>query len=248
MILTIKYLSKYINSYLRNFRYTFYLKLKKNSKEIVDMNLFNKNYLGKNNELTEIMNNFGSDKGNQHNYTDFYHFLFYKIRDKKLNIFEVGLGSVKHNFSDNMSKFKNYTPLCSLRAWKKYFFNSDIFGADKDKSILTNEKRIRTFYVDMLEKETIEIMWKKIKKKMDIIIDDGMHSFESNIIFFKNSINFLNENGIYIIEDINRSPNNIRKYLNFFRKKNFFWQIIDIKNPKNIRNNCLLIVKKKFIN
>ena len=97
----------------------------------------------------------------------------------------------------------------------------------------------------MLEKETIEIMWKKIKKKMDIIIDDGMHSFESNIIFFKNSINFLNENGVYIIEDINRSPNNISKYLNYFRKKNFFWQIIDIKNPKNIRNNCLLIVKKK---
>ena len=33
MILTIKYLSKYINSYLRNFRYTFYLKLKKTRKK-----------------------------------------------------------------------------------------------------------------------------------------------------------------------------------------------------------------------
>ena len=58
MIITIKYLSKYINSYLRNLRYTIYLKLKKSSNEIVDTNLFNKNYLGKNNELTEIMNNF----------------------------------------------------------------------------------------------------------------------------------------------------------------------------------------------
>ena len=194
------------------------------------------------------MNNFGSDKGNQHNYTDFYHFLFCKLRDKKLNIFEVGLGSVKNNYSDNMSKFRNYKPLCSLRGWKKYFLNSEIFGADKDKSILTNENRIKTFYVDMLEKETIKKMWEKIKKKMDIIIDDGMHSFESNTIFFENSISFLNDNGFYIIEDINRNPNNIRKYLKYFRKKNLFWQIIDIKNRKNIRNNCLLIVKKKFIN
>ena len=245
MTITIKYLSKQINSYLRNLRYTFYLKLKKTPNTIVDMNLFNKNYLGKNNELTEIMNNFGSDKGNQHNYTDFYHFLFWEFRKKKLNIFEVGLGSIKYNYSDNMSKFKNYTPLCSLRGWKKYFFNSEIFGADKDKSILSNENRIRTFYVDMLKKETIKTMWEKVKKKMDIIIDDGMHSFESNTIFFENSINFLNDKGVYIIEDINRNPNNIRKYVKYFGKKNFFWQIIDIKNPKNVRNNCLLIVKKK---
>ena len=248
MIKNIKRFSKNTNLYLRNLRYTFYLKFKNSSKEIVDMALFNKKYLGRENILTEIMNNLGSDKGNQHNYTDFYHFLFNKIRDQKLNIFEVGLGSVKLDFSDNMSKFENYSPLCSLRGWRKYFLNSEIFGADIDQSILNDEYRIKTFYVDMLKKETIKTMWKKIQKNMDIIIDDGMHSFNANIIFFENSINFLNNNGFYIIEDINRKPSNIKKYFKYFSKKNFFWQIVDIKNPKNVRNNCLLIVKKNFIN
>ena len=74
MIKNIKYFSKYLNLYLRNLRYTSYLKIKNSKKKIVDINLFNKKYLGKKNILTEIMNEFGSDKGNQHNYTDFYHF------------------------------------------------------------------------------------------------------------------------------------------------------------------------------
>ena len=43
-------------------------------------------------------------------------------------------------------------------------------------------------------------MWKKIGKKMDIIIDDGMHTYDANIVFFENSINFLVDKGFYIIE------------------------------------------------
>ena len=248
MIKNIKYFSKYLNLYLRNLRYTSYLKIKNPKKKIVDINLFNKKYLGKKNILTEIMNEFGSDKGNHHNYTDFYHFLFNQIREKKLNIFEVGLGSVKVDFSDNMSIFKSYSPLCSLKGWRKYFFNSKIFGADIDKSILNDDENIKTFYVDMLKKNTIDTMWKKIGKKMDIIIDDGMHTYDANIVFFENSINFLVDKGFYIIEDINRKPSNIKKYFQYFSKKDFLWQIVDIKNPKNVRNNCLLIVKKKFNN
>lgn len=47
-------------------------------------------------------------------------------------------------------------------------------------------------------------MWKNLEEKMfDIIIDDGPHTYLSNILFYKNSINKLNKNGIYIIEDIN---------------------------------------------
>ena len=54
----------------------------------------------------------------------------------------------------------------------------------------------------------------KNKKKMDIIIDDGFHSYEANINFYKYSIN--NLNGIYIIEDVHRKPSNIIKFYNFF--------------------------------
>jgi len=94
----LKNLSLKIKFYLRDFRYSNYIKLKSiRKKNLVDIEQFNKNFLNTDNELTEIMKKHSSDKGNlyqNHNYTDFYHFLFKDIRRKNLNIFEVGLGSI----------------------------------------------------------------------------------------------------------------------------------------------------------
>ena len=36
----------------------------------------------------------------------------------------------------------------------------------------------------------------------DIIIEDGLHTFEANKCFFENSIHKVKRGGIYIIEDI----------------------------------------------
>ena len=98
----------------------------------------------------------------------------------------------------------------------------------------------------MLSKDTIFLMWKKINQKMDIIIDDGFHSFEANTTFFENSIAYLNDYGIYIIEDIHRNPKIIKKYVNYFNKIGFSWQFVDIKNLNNVRDNCLILIKKNI--
>ena len=46
-------------------------------------------------------------------------------------------------------------------------------------------------------------MWNNIKRhNFDIIIDDGLHTFQFAITLFENSINFLKDSGIYIIEDV----------------------------------------------
>ncbi len=243
----VKKIAPKINAYFRNLRFSHYIKFKSPKTKLVDLKLFNKDYLNKNNILTQIMNDYGSDKGStHHNYTDFYHFLFENLRNKKLNIFEVGLGSIDPNFSFNMTLVQKNSPLCSLKSWKEYFSNSQIFGADIDTSILDNEERIKTFFVDMLSKDTIFLMWKKINQKMDIIIDDGFHSFEANTTFFENSIDHLNDNGIYIIEDVHRNPSTIKKYVNYFNKKKILWQFVDIKNLNNVRDNCLILIKKNI--
>lgn len=243
----IKNLAQKINSYFRNLRFSNYIKYKSSKKKLVDLDLFNKDYLNQNNDLTQIMQKYGSDKGStHHNYTDFYHYIFKNLRNKKLNIFEVGLGSVDPKFSFNMTILQKYSPLCSLRGWKEYFPNSFIFGADIDTSILNEELRIKTFYVDMFSKNITSQMWKKINKKMDIIIDDGFHSFNANTIFYENSIDYLNEDGIYIIEDVHRNPKNIKKFYNYFNTKNVLWQFVDIQNLNNVRDNCLIIIKKKI--
>ena len=98
----------------------------------------------------------------------------------------------------------------------------------------------------MLSKDIIFLMWKKINQKMNIIIDDGFHSFEANTIFFENSFDYLNDDGIYIIEDVHRNPNIIKRYVNYFNKKNIWWQFVDIKNSNNVRDNCLILIKKNI--
>jgi hypothetical protein len=45
-------------------------------------------------------------------------------------------------------------------------------------------------------------MWAEIAtNNFDLMIDDGLHTFESAICLFENSINKLAPNGTYIIED-----------------------------------------------
>ena len=237
--------AKKINFFFRSIRYKFFIKFLQVNKKVI----FNPaNISNKSNILTSIMNKHLSDKGNLnniHNYTNMYHALFNKIRHEKLNVFEVGIGSVDENVAFHMNfSHKNYSPLASLKGWRDYFIKSQIFGADIDKKILKDSDRIKTFYVDMLNKESIIDMWKTVNEKMDIIIDDGFHSFEANINFFENSIKNLNENGYFIIEDIHRKPSNIIKFYKYFSHSKYNFQIIDLKHPINISDNCLILIKK----
>jgi cephalosporin hydroxylase len=97
----------------------------------------------------------------------------------------------------------NGVPSASLRSWKEYFTNANIFAADIDENILIDEERISTFHCDQLNVESIKKMWSKLNDiEFEIIILDGMHSFEANMLFFKYSIRKLKANGYLIIEDI----------------------------------------------
>ena len=147
--------------------------------------------------MCDLSTKHGSDKGSRHNYTTFYNLIFESIKLENLNIFEVGLGTNNINVPSNMGKFG--VPGASLRLWKDYFPNSLIYGADVDKGCLFQEERIKTFFVDQTNSETIQKMWLDNFEKieLDILIDDGLHEFNANKNFF--------ENGIYILEDIDDS-------------------------------------------
>ena len=95
----------------------------------------------------------------------------------------------------------NGKPGASLRAWRDYFSNALIYGADIDKKILFEEDRIKTFYLDQKNKNDIGKMWSQINKSnFDLIVDDGLHNYKAAIILFENSIQYLKYNGIYIKE------------------------------------------------
>ena len=87
-------------------------------------------------------------------------------------------------------------------------------------------------------------MWIQLNKKIDIMIDDGFHSFEANKNLFIFSFKFLKKNGFYIIEDVHRKPSNIKKFYKYFLNKNIKFQIIDLHHKNNVNDNCLIIIKK----
>lgn len=153
-------------------------------------------------ELCDIMERNGSDKSTLHNYTRYYSQIFDKYKHYEINIFELGLGTNNPNFEFNMGS--NGVPGASILGWSEYFTKSNVFGADIDTGCLFNTNRIKTFYCDQTNPYIVRQMWdsKYLDFKLDIIIEDGLHTFNGNVTFFENSYHKLSYNGIFIIEDI----------------------------------------------
>ena len=217
-------------------------------------------YLKKdNNELSNICQKYLANKGYNNtqlkdsdfrleffqNYSDYYSEIFHQNKDNIKNVLELGIGSIDRNNIYNMNMLgENYKSGASLRVWRDYFKNAEIFGADIDKETLFDEDRITTSYVDQSNPKSILEMFNKFKvKEYDIIIDDGCHRFDETIIFFNNAINKLSNKGIYIIEDI--IPSQRKKFLKFFKPLNFQVKLINFDRPKkNILSNCLITIRK----
>jgi hypothetical protein len=206
--------------------------------------------------LCEIMGKHKSDKGHVdinnswHNYTTFYYYIFKELRNKQLRIFELGLGTNNVNIPSNMGKHGR--PGASLYGWSEFFPNSEIFGADIDSAILFDTDKIKTFYCDQTQPEIITKMWNEpqLQENFDIILDDGLHTFDANVCFFENSIHKLKQNGYFIIEDI------LSTYENLFINKIKEWEIqykdcsfrlLKIPSSRNIFDNTLLVVFKNAV-
>lgn len=152
-------------------------------------------------EMCRVMADFGSDKA-KNRYTPVYSALFNDRRGLPLCIFELGLGSNNLNVLSNMGVFG--APGASLRGWRQLFPHALVYGADIDRRILFEEDRIKTFYCDQLEAASIREMWSHadLRGGADIIIEDGLHTFEANISFLQESLEHLCPGGIYVVEDI----------------------------------------------
>lgn len=211
-------------------------------------------------ELCCIMGKWKSDKGNKniteshHNYTLIYNKLFKDLKNKNLNIFELGIGTTNQKLISAMpvDGFSG----ASLHGWSEYFKNSNIYGADIDKDIIFETDRIKTFFCDQTNPQIINEMWSNplLQNNMDIIIEDGLHTFEANVTFFENSIHKLNKGGYYIIEDIDSKPYN--NGVVHFKQKLPEWkikypdlkfQLLEIPSggtKERASDNNLLIIKK----
>ena len=180
-----------------------------------------------------------------HTYGSIYELLFAHCRKSFLSVFECGIGTVNAEVKSNMGT--NGIPGGSLRIWREYFPNAQIIGADIDPNVLFQEDRIKTFLLDQTSKVSITELWMKLPNiKFDLMIDDGLHLPEAGITLLTNSIQMLQDEGVYIIEDV--SFRHFKSYKLELQKQSLYYALISCNrsNEDSLDNNLLIIRKNRF--
>jgi len=146
-------------------------------------------------ELCDLAFKYNTDKCPQikHHFTEYYHEIFKDKRESVKKVVEIGIG--------------NMTPGvigASLYMWREYFHNAEIYGFDINKDILFSSYRIQTFFCDQTSrKDLYDLIYHSIRDGVDIdlFVDDGLHTSESQIYTCKMIMPFMKKNSIYAIED-----------------------------------------------
>jgi hypothetical protein len=121
-------------------------------------------------------------------YFEIYDFYFSRFRNKDIKLLEIGVDRGG-----------------SLQMWKEYFgkeakiyaidANPKVFFEEDQVSISIGSQQDRVFLKDFV----------KTNGTFDIIIDDGGHRMNQMIISLEELYPALNDNGIYLIEDVHCS-------------------------------------------
>jgi len=136
-------------------------------------------------DLIQIGKKYPTSK-NISGFLQIYEKYFTALRNEKINILEIGIDKGD-----------------SLRLWREYFSNAKICGIDLfNKDIIIDN-------VDILIGDQSDYSFLKtvVNKyhNFDIIIDDGSHLSKDIISSFKFLFPFLNNNGLYVVEDLQTS-------------------------------------------
>ena len=122
-------------------------------------------------------------------YFEIYERHFDRFRNKPINLMEFG---VLHGGS--------------LQMWKHYFGKeSAIFGIDiNPRCKELAEDQIQIHLADQEDRSSIRSLCQSLPQ-MDIIIDDGGHTMQQQVITFEETWNQLKVGGIYLCEDLHTS-------------------------------------------
>jgi len=207
-------------------------------------------------DLNSLCDQYGADKGYytlyesqpylypSNTYADFYT-LFFHHRRNFYKVIECGIGT-------NSPTWKSSTggkPGASLRVWRDYFPNAEIIGIDIDQDLLFHEDRIRTYQCDQTSRVSIRAFMEEAevaKGSINLVIDDGLHRFIAGVTLFEELIASLDDEGIYIIEDVRRSD--LQKYMNYFDAKSNLFNVffVHLNQPRvGVRDNRLVVISKK---
>jgi hypothetical protein len=127
---------------------------------------------------------------------------------KRTSMLEIGIGSNRPDMPFNMGWKKNYKPGSSLYAWQDLGF-SKVVGADLDLDVVESCKDFTCLQVDQTQRESLMKLRSELDAMgltpLDMIVDDGIHHVEFNLLTFEVLSPILMPGGIYVIEDLTQS-------------------------------------------
>ena len=143
--------------------------------------------------MNDLEKYFSNNKGNLickwKHYFDIYETYFQKFRNRAVTVLEIG---VFHGGS--------------LHMWKDYFGpHARIYGVDINPNCKALEDdQIKVFIGSQEDRKFLRNLVKTLPK-IDILVDDGGHTMRQQITTFEELYAHVNENGIYLCEDLHTS-------------------------------------------
>lgn len=201
------------------------------------------------NDKTELCKTLEANHCNKsiaHNYTYLYDRLLSHSRKTDMTFIEVGLGTNNQDVPSMMGV--NYIPGSSLRGWRDYFDmpTRNVIGLDVDERVFFDEPKLTTFYIDQTDPASIFNCYKNLgvlETGIDVILDDGLHTYLSNYTLLAATWGHLNRGGLYLIEDMAKGFYD--SLMSSFHKLSFDADIIGFELPSTLKTDNRVIALQK---
>ncbi|KAB5511552.1 S-adenosyl-L-methionine-dependent methyltransferase [Coniochaeta sp. 2T2.1] len=140
----------------------------------------------------------GTDKVTDHHYWYMYEKYLEPLREKRVKMLEIGLGC-------DMS----YGPGKSYYTWLEFFPNVDLYYIEYDAACAEKWKhktdRATIFVGDQADRTFLRKFIEESGGNFDIIIDDGGHQMNQQLISFEELWGIVKPGAYYFIEDLHTS-------------------------------------------
>jgi len=175
----------------------------------------------------------GTDNGTIHNYTSSYEKLLSPFVDENIRLLEIGV-----QYGGSSLLWHEYLP-------KAKMVLVDIHNQVHPSIFERMDKKRYDFYIgDAYKDEVVDLVKNTSPEGFDVIIDDGPHSLQSQIIFIQKYLPMLKKGGILIIEDI--QDFNSVEILKQSTPQEYqdTIEVLDLRNIKNRYDDVLFIIRK----
>ena len=163
-----------------------------------------------------------------------------------LRVLEIGIGTNDESAASSMGKAG--IPGASLRMWAEFFPSASIFGADIDPKSHIFSDRITSLHLDSTNQASLHKLFDSLivdeaSLPFDLVIDDGLHTPESNLRVLNTLFPLVRVGGFYVVEDI---PVAWKGFWSLIANSinSASWALVD-SSTLDLGSHCFLILKKE---